>query len=242
MKLKFRDIFVVVAVLTGTTTAQAQSAGDLILSVGWNHFRTPNGNQQVGDTIYYNDKNRVYPNDDKLTLGDADAFSLTGTYFFTDHIAGELALSAPARLDVSGVDIHSLANLSTIRQRNTSLLLKYYFSNAQEKLRPYVGVGISRVLFDDEYLTERSANMIMYYHTSFENKWAPILNGGFSYQFNKHWVGSLSISYMLLKTTATTNSDMILPNSPETDPYLARNKTQIKLNPVITQLSIGYRF
>lgn len=240
--MKFRDIFVVVAVLIGTAAVQAQSAGDFILSVGWNHFRTPNGNQQVGDTTYYNDKDKVYPNEDKLTLSDADVFSLTGTYFFTDHIASELTLSTPARFDMDGVDIHSLANLSSIRQRNASLLLKYYFFNAQEKLRPYVGVGISRVLFDDECLKEGNANMIMAYHTSFENKWAPILNGGFSYQFNKHWVGSLSISYMLLKTTATTNSYMIFPNNPETDPYLARNKTQIKLNPVITQLSIGYRF
>ncbi len=238
--MKFRDIFVIVAVLSGTAAVQAQSAGNFILSGGWNHFRTQSGNQPIGDTTLKGGYRDSY--DDKLTLSDADAFSLTGTYFFTDHIAGELALTTPARFDGDGVSTREThASLSKLRQKNASLLLKYYFFDAQEKLRPYVGVGISRVWFDNQHAKDNDFGLVTTYQTSFKNKWAPILNGGLSYQFNKNWVGGLSISYMPLTTTATTNSVATSPLNPE-KPFRFENKTQIKLNPVITQLSIGYRF
>lgn len=236
--MKLRDILAAIAMLSGAVTAQAQSAGDFILSTGWNHFRTQSGNQAVGETIL--DDMSSGPYKSKLSLGDADTFGLAGTYFFTNHIAGELALSTPARFDVNGIDAgETSVNLTSLRQKNASLLLKYYFFDAQEKLRPYVGIGISRVWFDNQTFRPDASTT---QQISFKNKWAPILNGGLSYQFNKNWIGSFSISYMPLKTTASTHTSINFPEIPDEDPLVLRNKTQIKLNPVITQLSIGYRF
>ncbi len=238
--MKFRDALVVIAVLSGATAVHAQSAGDFILSVGWNHFRTQSGSQSIGDTT---SEGETYTYTDRLTLSDADAFSLTGSYFFTDHIAGELTLTTPARFEGDGVEAkYDYANLSNIHQRNASILLKYYFSNPQEKFRPYVGVGISRALFDSQYAEEQQGILITAHQTSFQNKWAPVLKGGLSYQFNKHWIGSFSISYMPLETMATTHSVIDIAPRPGKHPQFLLNKTQVRLNPVITQLSIGYRF
>ncbi len=236
--MKLRDILAAIAMLSAAVTAQAQSAGDFILSAGWNHFRTPSGNQPVGETSSGDVSSG--PFNSKLSLGDADTFGLAGTYFFTNHIAGELALSTPARFDVNGIDaVETDVNLTSLRQKNASLLLKYYFFDAQEKFRPYVGIGISRVWFDNQTF---KPDVFTTQQISFKNKWAPVLNGGLSYQFNKNWIGSFSISYIPLKTTANTHISITSPEIPDEDAYVLRNKTQIKLNPVITQLSIGYRF
>ncbi len=233
--MKLRNIFAAFTILIGAATAQAQSTGDFVLSAGWNHFRTQSGNQAVGETILEGVSSGPY--NSKLTLGDADTLGLTGTYFFTHHLAGELALNTPARFDVNGIDAaETTVDLTSLRQKNASLLLKYYFFDAQEKLRPYVGIGISRVWFDSQ---ESAPAAFTTQRISFKNKWAPVLNGGLSYQFNKNWIGGFSISYMPLKTIANTETTITVPDD---EPFVLRNKTQIKLNPVVTYLNIGYRF
>ncbi len=238
--MKLGYVLAAATILIGTTTAQAQSAGDFILSAGWNHFRTQSGSQAIGATTYADE---TYESDRRFMLSDVDNLGLTGTYFFTDHLAGELALSTPVHLNATGLDDKNDAiNLSSVRLKNASLLLKYYFFDAQAKFRPYLGVGIGRVWFDKQISHVDYFTLPVTYHTSFKNKWVPILNGGLSYQFSKHWVGGLSITYMPLKTTASTHSIFNDPSDPDFDPYPVSNKTKFKLNPVVTTLSLGYRF
>jgi outer membrane protein len=59
---------------------------------------------------------------------------------------------------------------------------------------------------------------------------------GLSYEFAKNFYGIGTVSYLPLKTTAT----ITLKN--QAGDTLAVNRTDIKINPLVFGLSVGYRF
>jgi hypothetical protein len=63
-----------------------------------------------------------------------------------------------------------------------------------------------------------------------DSSFAPVINVGASYQFDKHWGLSFSVSYIPLKTKAklTTTSVYGLP--------VATSEASLKLNPIVTYL------
>lgn len=217
MKLKF--IIAASAALLSATAAQAQSAGSFILNAGWTFVMPKKSSSlEIGD----------------VKSANASAFGLSGTYFITDNIAGELALSTPARLDLKAAGI----KVASAQQFSPTLLLKYYFLDAEDKFRPYVGVGVSRVSFRKvrgvQY-TQEDVN----WETSvdFKTKWAPVANVGFTYQFTDQLFGGVSVSYMPVKSGVLTKTNLDNPKAPVT-----RGTTNLKLNPITTFVSIGYKF
>jgi len=117
------------------------------------------------------------------------------------------------------------------------LLLKYYFGTAQQKFRPYLGLGVTRVWFKDGTITNPDLNLLFGGPTtvaSIKNSWAPVYNGGLTYAFDKHWGVALSVSYVPLKTTAVFDSSSQVG--------VVQSTAHIKINPIVTFLNVNYRF
>ncbi len=241
MKLKFIAAGAMAFACTGA--AHAQSAGSFILSTGWFHLSPQDHSSEItvvsrgGSPI-----NQSIPNSGS-SVDDSDTIGFTATYFVTDHIAVEGVMGVPPKFDLNGEGVLApYGKLGSAKQWSPTLLLKYYFLQAQSRLRPYLGVGVSRVWFSDAAITNSQflANPVLGGPTNvdIDAKWVPVFNGGFTFQVTDHWYAGLSISYLPLKTTATLTSNSATPVGNLT----SVSKADIKLNPIVTYINVGYRF
>ncbi|MEJ0002479.1 MAG: OmpW family outer membrane protein [Pararobbsia sp.] len=224
-------------------TAHAQSAGSFIFSTGWFHLAPQDRSSEIqlvsrgGSPI-----NQSIPNTGSA-VDSSDTIGVTGTYFVTDNIAVEGVFGIPPKFDLSGEGaLAGFGKLGSARQWSPALLLKYYFLQAQTRFRPFLGIGVSRVWFSDAEITNGQflANPLLGGPTTVDirSKWAPVFNGGFSFQVTDHWYAGLSISYLPLKTTATLTSNSATPIGRLT----SVSKADITLDPIITYINVGYRF
>src|SRR5260370_15408566 len=140
------------------SSAMAQSAGSLITSVGgvWLDFGPSSetslqSSSPLGTFTSSGTGGQIH---NTFTL------ELSTTYFVTDHIAFDLAAGIPPKLQLyaqgnakpfgaggPSLNLGNLAPLATTRSWSPILFLKYYFFDAQTKLRPLVGIGGNYTLF-----------------------------------------------------------------------------------------------
>jgi outer membrane protein len=66
--------------------------------------------------------------------------------------------------------------------------------------------------------------------------WAPILNLGASYNLNENWSLAFSVSYIPLKTNADITTTALATGAQ------VKSTTSLTLNPIVTLLSVGYKF
>jgi outer membrane protein len=151
-------------------------------------------------------------------------------------------MGVPPTFDLHGTgSFEQFGKLGEAKQWSPTLLFKYYFNAPASSFRPYLGLGVSRVWFTGEQITNSGfeANVL---HgptsVSTDSSWEPVFNAGFTYAFNQHWFAGASISYLPLSTTAKLSSASATPIGTLT----VTSQTKIRLNPIVTYVSIGYRF
>ncbi|WMY12835.1 OmpW/AlkL family protein [Paraburkholderia phenoliruptrix] len=228
----------------GVNGAHAQSAGDFQVSAGWLHFAPQDSSGAFNVTALGQTMTKQGAS---ASVSNADTFGLTLQYFVTDHIAAEAVLGAAPKFHLDGEGtLAPLGELGTAREWSPTLLLKYYFMDAQSKLRPYVGAGGSYVWYSDVKLSEQMANGAFLYSPQtgtaltgptsvhISSSFAPVVNAGVSYNFSKHWSAAFSVSYMWLSTRATLTTHSSVGQ--------VTSESKIKLNPIVTFLSVGYTF
>lgn len=204
--------------------------------------------------------------------GNSTTLSLTQTYFIDDHWAVTAVGGIPSTTRIYGrgkiiAPVPGLGNLTlidlgqaqynpvaTARAWNPAIVGQYYFGSAQSKLRPFIGAGVSYNFFTQLHL---NANFV----SAMENlgpvlqlgmgqiptgpakvsaetssSWAPVANIGVSYEFAKNWTLVGTVAYLPLRTTST------ITLRSQQGQVLAVNKTEIRVDPVVFSLNIGYRF
>ncbi|CAM2150309.1 outer membrane protein [Pararobbsia alpina] len=205
------------------------------------------------------------------TVSNADTLGLTIAHFFTDNIAvttvagvpptfklyGQGILQAPGPAGALGnVNLGSAANnplVTSVREWSPAVLLQYYMFEATSKFRPFVGVGVSYNWFSSIQLNPN-------FKTDLNNQlgatlaagsghpgptsvkaqsspsWQPVFNAGLTYNFDKHWSLTGSVSYIPLKTNT------IITVKAADGAILSQSKSELKVNPVISFLAVGYAF
>jgi len=248
--MKLKQLLAAAGVFACATAAHAQSAGSILLEGGWIHLSP----QSSSDPLVVNSLGGVPINQALANTGasvsNADTLGLSATYFVTDHIAPEFVFGIPPKFNLNGSgSLGPLGKLGTVRQWSPTLLLKYYFGEAEQKVRPYLGLGVTRVWFTDGTITNPNLGSTLAGQlglpaslvgattvSSVKSSWAPVFNGGLTYAFNKHWSAGISISYIPLRTTAVLNTATTIPG------VNAQSTAHITLNPIVTYLNVGYRF
>ncbi|WP_244818448.1 OmpW family protein [Caballeronia sp. Lep1P3] len=226
------------------TGAHAQAAGDVVVNAGWMHFAP----QDSSGPFKINARGQTMTQPGAgASVSDADTFAITTTYFATDHIAAEAIMGVPPKFNLYGTGtLAPFGKLGSAREWSPTLLLKYYFGSAQSRFRPYVAAGGSYVWFSDEKLTSGMGSGAFLYSPQFgralegptnvkiSSSFAPVANAGFTYNFSQHWSASFSVSYMWLSARARIETQSAVGT--------VRSESKIKLDPVVTFLSVGYRF
>lgn len=226
------------------TGAHAQAAGSVVVNAGWMHFAPQESSgpfkiMALGQTT-------TAPGAG-ASVSDADTVGFTATYFITDHIAAEGVFGVPPKFNLYGTGTLSpFGKLGSAREWSPTLLLKYYFGSAQSRFRPYLGAGGSYVWFSDEKLNGAMGSGAFLYSNQYgsaltgptsvklSSSFAPVVNAGFTYNFTEHWSAAFSVSYMWLKSRATLETQSAVGT--------IKSESKIKLDPVVTFLSIGYKF
>ena len=241
--MKLKQAVVGTAMLAGmTTAAYAQSAGSFTISTGWFHLAPQSSSQPLRVTSIGGSPTNIVEANTGATLSSADTIGITAGYFVTDHIAAELVVGYPPSFDLNGTgSLERFGKIGQAKQWSPTLLFKYYFNAPTATFRPYLGIGVSRIWFTDEKITNGTfeAN-VLHGPTSVttDSSWEPVFNAGFSYSFNQHWFAGVSVSYLPLNTTAKLNTQARTP----VGTLNVQSQTKIKLNPIVTYVNIGYRF
>ncbi|AYB52468.2 OmpW/AlkL family protein [Ralstonia solanacearum] len=207
-----------------------------------------------------------------VRVSNADTLSLTFTHFFDDNWAGTFVGGVPPKFNLYGsgnviapipvIGPLTLINLglpqnnpvATVREWSPAIQAEYHFGTAQSKVRPFVGVGVSYNFFTNLRLNSNFVNALQNLGQTLQlgmgqiptgpgkvsaetsNSWTPTATVGVSYEFAKNWIATGTVSYLPLKTTST------ITIRSQQGQVLATNKTDIKIDPIVFGLNLGYRF
>lgn len=241
MKLK-RAITGAAALACISTAAHAQTAGSFYVTAGWFHLAPQSSSDPLKETnVGGSPVNITVPNTG-AKASSSDTAGFTAGYFITDHVVAQFDVGIPTTFDLEGTgSLQRFGKLGQAKQWSPALILKYYFNAPQTKFRPFVGIGVSRVWFTDETITNGVFEQSVLHGpttVSTDSSWVPVFNAGFTYAFTEHWFAGFSISYLPLSTTAKLNSAAQTP----VGTLNVQSETKIRLNPIVTLVSIGYKF
>ena len=225
-------------------SAMAQQAGDWVLGAGWLHFAPQDSSKGLNLT---SPVNMHVPGSD-ATVSSSDTLGLSATYFVDSNWAVEGVVGIPPKFKLQGAGtLAPIGELGTAKQWSPTLLGKYYFNDGNAAFRPYVGAGVTYVWYSDVELTPGMQNAMgglvrrppgsTVTIGKLDSSLAPVLNIGASYQFDKHWGVSASVSYIPLKTTAKLTT-----SSAATGQQLATSEASLKLNPIVPYVAVTYRY
>ncbi|WP_233809269.1 OmpW/AlkL family protein [Paraburkholderia sp. HP33-1] len=230
--------------LSAISLAHAQSAGQWMVNAGWMHMAPQDSSQPLTVNALGHTSTMEGTG---ASVADTDTFALTATYFVTDHIAIETILGVPPTLHLNGTGtLASLGELGNARSYSPALLAQYHFGEPSARLRPYVGAGVSYVWFNSvqlsaplssgQFLFSPATGTLLEGPTSasLSKSFAPIVNAGLTYNIDSHWSVGVSLSYVWLSSRATLTTHSAVGTVTTT--------AKLKIDPVTSFVSIGYRF
>lgn len=221
--------------------AMAQTAGSNIVNLGWFHLAP----QDSSDPLRLSTGAAV-PNSG-ATISNSDTVGLAFTHFFTDNFALTADLGLPPTFHLNGTgSLAGLGEIGKAKQWSPAIVAKWYFGDGNSKFRPFVGAGVSYVWYDSIELNDGIQRQLSSIYTGglstsakstadLSSSWAPVLNLGAVYNFDKNWSVGFSVSYLPLKTDADITTT--LPNGAK-----VHSTTSLTINPIVSFLSVGYKF
>ena len=213
MKKTISSLAVVAALVSPSVFAHSE--GDFILRVGAASVVPNDSSDKILDSQY------------ELEVNSDTQLGLTFGYMFTDNISLEVLAATPFSHDIStdlvGKDIGSTKHLPP------TVMVQYYFGDAQSKFRPYVGAGLNYTIFFDEGFnsTGKGAGLS---DLKLDDSFGLAANVGLDYMINDKWFLNASAWYANIETEATYKAGG------------AKQKTDVEINPWVFMISGGYKF
>ncbi|MCU6236405.1 outer membrane protein OmpW [Morganella morganii] len=191
---------------------------------------------QAGDFIIRGGTATVRPNTGSdNVLGFAGSFEannntqlgLTFTYMATDNIGIELLAATPFEHKVSLPS--SLGEIASVKDLPPTLMAQYYFRTPEDKLRPYLGVGVNYTFFFDEGFNGTGSGAGLR-DLSLGDSWGFAAQAGLDYQLDDHWLLNASVWWMNIETDVDFKAD--------NDSYSYKTR----LDPFVFMFGAGYKF
>jgi outer membrane protein len=168
----------------------------------------------------------------ELSLGGQIMFTGSVVYAFHRHWGAELLFGLPYRFDVdSGGSASGAGRLATTKVVIPALMLQYRFLPPASEIRPYLGFGVAHAQFGGE---EGSAALTALTNPGgsptrieFGSATGPAFQFGLQVNPVGRWYVDAMLFTALLKSKATLSTG---------------STADVKVNPLVTSLSVGYRF
>lgn len=188
---------------------------------------------QAGDVIVRAGVAVVAPNessDPVATFGEFQVNSNTQlginfAYMVTDNIGVELLAATPFEHDIS---LAGVGKIAETKHLPPTLMAQYYFADAHNKLRPYIGIGVNFTNFFDNHFTNDLDGALT--DLSLSNSWGLAGQIGADYIVNDNWLVNAAVWYAQIDTDVKFK--------------LAGQATKIEtdIDPWVYMLSVGYKF
>lgn len=210
---KLSAVFLALATVLPSVSI-AHQAGDMIIRGGTATVRPNTGSDNVLGSVGSFEANN------NTQLG------LTFTYMATDNIGIELLAATPFEHKIS---TPGTGEIATAKHLPPTLMAQYYFRTPEDKLRPYLGVGINYTFFFDEGFNDNGKNHGLS-DLSMSGSWGVAAQAGLDYQLDKNWLLNASVWWMNIET------DVDFTAGGENYSYKTR------LDPFVFMFGAGYKF
>ncbi len=213
------------ALLAGAPLAvQAQTAGSWMVR---------GGVTQIAPSV--TSGNLTSPSFANTQVDVRSATQLSGglTYMLNDHWAVDVPLALPFKHDVVGAGaIAGVGKIGEVKALPITVFAQYRFLEPQAKVRPYVGLGLTYAKFFKERGTAALNGLTggtpaSPTTLSAESKFGLTPQVGVSIALNDHWFVDLAYYKTFVKTRNTLSTGQ---------------HVDVKLNPNVYAIGIGYRF
>ena len=208
---------------TVAASASAQRAGTMMFKLGVN---------QIDPQVSSGNLSAPAMPGTKIDVDAATSLIFTGTFMLTDNVSAELYAGLGYKHDVVGAGaIAGVGKLGTVKQISPTVFAQYRFLGAASKLRPYVGLGLTYAHF---YGEEGSGALTALTNPggpptklSAGSAWGISPQVGVSYFLNDRWYVDGSVIKTFIKNTSSLSTGQTIDT---------------KLDPIVVNLSVGYRF
>jgi len=167
----------------------------------------------------------------KVDVGDGGAPFASAAYQFSDHVSAELGFGVPPKLDIEGRGtIEHAGKIADARVLSPILMFQYRFGRRDAVFRPYVGLGATYTKYNSVTTTpilSMLTNPTGVTTAAIDNAWGAVAQIGATYRLNKHWFVDGSVVPSRIKTTAHLSTGQ---------------SVDLKVDPVLVNLAVGYRF
>ena len=152
---------------------------------------------------------------DRLSVANKTIPEVDISYFFTPNWAAELILTYPQKHDVflDGKNIGSFKHLPP------TLDIQYHFSPGAQ-FDPYLGAGLNYTRISDVNLLNGAGNLD-------NHSFGASVQAGIDYKIDKNWSLNLDVKYVQIKTDVYVGGTSV---------------TNLKVNPYLIGVGVGYRF
>lgn len=184
---------------------------------------------QAGDIILRTGPIMVVPDTStnngsfKFNVNSNTQLGLTGTYMITDNIGVELLAATPFSHKIKLGD----TLVGKTKQLPPTLYAQYYFGDKNSKAHPYVGAGVNYTTFFDE--KEKLPGLK---DLKLDDSWGVAFNAGIDIDLTDNLMFNTSMWYAKIKSKATFNLKGVEK----------QQKADVKLDPMVFFMGIGYRF
>lgn len=210
-------------VISSLASAASPQAGDLLVRGGLTAVVPTN--QPDSDEIVLLDGT---PTGSEAKVENGYALGLTFDYMITNNWSVELLLALPYfKHDIKADDgVLDGAKIAEIKMLPPSLLGQYHFQTGTN-VTPYVGAGVTYFWVLDE--SNELDPPLDSFDVSVSNAWGLSGQVGLDWFLNNDWMLNLSARYVWLETDAEVKG-------------LTQKVDNVKINPVVLGLHVGYRF
>lgn len=167
----------------------------------------------------------------KVDVGDGGGPFVSAAYMFSDNVSTELGFGVPPKLDIKGRGtIEQAGKIADAKVLSPILMLQYRFGRPDAVFRPYVGLGSTYTMYNSVTTTPILSiltNPSGVTTASIDNAWGGVAQIGATYKLNKHWFVDGSIVPSRVKTTAHLSTGQ---------------SVELKVDPLLVNLGVGYRF
>jgi outer membrane protein len=235
----------IVAALTVlvSTGALAQKAGDNIVSLG---LASINPDANLG-TVTSKSASAASAaaftaqlKGASASVGSQTTVSFGWLHMYSDNIGAELGLGIPAEftqdLNTPNGTVKAHPGAAKLKILTPAVIAKYFFGAPKDQWRPYVGLGVTHVTFNDVKTNTADAMVQQLAATSasFKSAWSPVYSAGVIYNIDDKWSIVGSVAYLPIKTSAT----FVGPGGGVS----VTSTGDVKLNTTDYVVRIGYRF
>lgn len=149
------------------------------------------------------------------------------SYFFTKHIAAELILTYPQKLNVRLVDsvVGGYSSIGKADALPPTLTAQYHFTDILPNVDPYVGAGLNFTWITNEHIVVPPVPSLNL--TTDKVSVMPALQIGVDYKVTKNWVVNADLKYTWIAVDLKSNGTKI---------------STLTLDPLLIGVGFGYKF